>query len=219
MIKSLKTTGMAVVLGGSLTFAGAMANATNCCSCSPKSDSSNASSRASTQNPGSPVNSAIEGAVERSLVGMQRVTGVHAAEESDLFQYPAFFTEYGYSKVNDDRPAGIETTSHTLTLGMDFVTAFDLFVGGMVSYTDFDGDIDDAVEDDEGDAVTFTLYGSKALNQCTFAGISLTYSDDDSDLGTDTDTYAIAPYLSYLINLDNVKISITPTYALSIHIP
>ncbi len=196
------------VVGGVFTLGSFFANA------SPSSCGSTAN-RLSTQNPAHPVNTAIEVSIQRSIAGMERASAVHAAEEeSEAFRYPSVFAEYGYSKIKDTRGTNVKTLTDSFTLGMDFMTLGDFFVGGMVSYGDFKVR-DTGTLEDSGDTWTFTLYGAKALGENLFAGTSLSYSRDDSNRGGKTDTYGIAPYVSYVIRIENISLSITPTYSLS----
>ena len=199
MKKSLTKIGMAVLCGGAtLAFA-----------------SQHGAEEQSTQNPANPINQAIGLSITRALDATERREAVHAAEgESEGFRYPAVFVEYGYSNMQDNRRNGFDTIRHTTTLGMDFMTFGDFFVGGMVSYGEYDGENDFNVNS-AGDTWAFTLYGSKAVGKNLYAGTSVSYSHDDAKGGQDTDTYSIAPYLSYLMYVGDVKISVTPTYALS----
>lgn len=183
---------------------------------------SGAAQHASTANPASPINTAVETSIDRSLLSLERTGEVHAAEESEAFRYPAVFAEYGFTEMKDDRANGFDTVTQSLTLGMDFMTVADLFVGGMVSFAGSNGD-SEADANSDGDAWTFTLYGSKAIAENIFAGVSLSFSHNESDnetvqdihTSTTTKTYAIAPYVSFVKRIDQFVLSLTPTYSLS----
>lgn len=171
--------------------------------------------RAGLQNPFNPVLIAYQVALYRALL-WYGLTNVHTAEgDSALVQYPSVFTEYNYSQMNDDRVGGMDTVTNTWTLGMDFMTVGDIFVGGMVSFSDYDGDNDNKAKMD-GNNLTYTLYASKALSENMFAGLSLSYSDDDDKAAdVDTSTYSVTPYVSFVTYLDEVQLSITPAYMLA----
>lgn len=202
-----KSLAVTIAVGVSCTLGSFFANASSSCG--------NIAHRVSTQNPAHPVNTAIGVSIQRSIAGMERASAVHAAQgESEAFRYPSVFAEYGYSKVKDSRGTNVKTLTDSFTLGMDFMTILDIFVGGMVSYGDFKVR-DTAALQDRGDTWTYALYGAKALDENLFAGTSLSYSRDGSNLGGRTDTYAIAPYVSYMMRMENLSLSITPTYALS----
>ena len=119
-------------------------------------------------------------------------------------------------KNDDKRAGGFDNYMNSYTLGLDAYYN-DTLWGLMVNYGDEHG-TNGAATDDEIDALTTTLYMSRALSDNMFWGSSFTFSNAETHVNgagtTNADSYVIAPYLTMVKQIDNVTLSLSPSYVL-----
>ncbi len=164
-------------------------------------------------NPFNPANRSVQMAVERSLrMGM----GLNHNAAMSSFTSPSVFMDYSFGKNDDKRAGGFDNYFNSYTLGADAYYNDTTLWGLMVNYTDEQGS--NGAVSDEIDTWATTLYMSRSLSDNVFWGSSFTYANGDSHINgagtTDTDSFVIAPYLTMLTRMDDMTLSLSPSYVL-----
>ncbi len=169
----------------------------------------------SLNNPWGPTNFAISKVMDRSLSAMgDRLP--HAAA-LDGFSSWTMFVDYDFGKNKDKRQGGFDNYFNSYTVGADTFYG-DTLWGFMGNFNEAQGG-DGAGTRSYIDTWAYTLYMSRPINDWMFWGSSLTYATAENKIKgvrgtTDSDSWVLAPYLTMMTRMDNVTLSLSPSYIL-----
>lgn len=139
------------------------------------------------------------------------------------FANPYVFGEYGYSSNKDERGGGYDCDVQSGSFGFGFTTAFDLLVGGQMSYSDINGSGTGGAQT-KSDVYAGSVYVSRAFTPWLYWGTMFGYMHADSNsrsstvASTDTksDAWSVAPYLTMFKRFGSWTLSASPTYMLGL---
>ena len=156
---------------------------------------------------------AVSKAVDRSLIATERMP--HAG--FDNFSSWSVFADYDFGKNKDKRQGGFDNYFNSYTLGADAFYG-DTLWGFMGNFNDAQGRNDGGARASI-DTWAYTLYMSRPISEWLFWGGSLTYSTAENKIRglqgtTDSDSYVLAPYLMMMTRIDNLTLSLSPSYVL-----
>lgn len=134
----------------------------------------------------------------------------------DGFYNPWIGLDYGFSYSEDQRELGYTSYLHMATLSGGFTTYFNIDVGAMFMYTGTEGD------DIGGDAFSGSIWASRPIFDWLYFGVSGIYTSGDQDTfqrnvwtSTDSDTWAVSPFLMFIHSFGPWTLSCSPTYVAS----
>lgn len=177
--------------------------------------SSNHDGNLSIMNPLNPANMAVERAVNRALVPGLRVPHAGFMQK---FSSPTLFAEYGFGGNKDKRPNGFDNDFDSFLFGGDTMFAETTLLGAMINYTDADGTNAGGARNTL-ESLTPTLYVNRPINDWLYWGASLSYSTSESKVNaakTDSDSVVLSPYIMAMMQMDQLTLSLTPTYVLGL---
>ncbi|MFZ5807039.1 MAG: hypothetical protein ACOY3I_07530 [Verrucomicrobiota bacterium] len=160
----------------------------------------------------------------KSLHSLEKNLVTHAGTgaSDDWFRYPEMFWEYGFSYNNDKRAGGIDADVHSATMGVSWITFWDINVGGILTGSVSDGD---AITNTHSDttSVVGTLYLSKTAWDCFIYGSSFSFgnSETDTTMGVNTSTHTnmnsntISPYIGGFWSEKEWSVNSTLTYSVT----
>lgn len=146
--------------------------------------------------------------MEKSIIEQEPV--------NEGFQNPWIGVDYGFSYSEDQRELGYTSYLHMATLSGGFTTYFNIDVGAMFMYTATDG------RDIGGDAFSGSIWASRPIFDWLYFGVSGSYTSGDQDTfqrnvwtATDSDTWAVSPFLMFIYQTGPWTLSCSPTYVAS----
>jgi outer membrane autotransporter protein len=138
---------------------------------------------------------------------------------SEWFRTPSFFAEAAYNDTEDNRLGGFDTEIYGGTIGLNFLTKWDVAAGVMLNYGSTSGDATFPGNiTDDADNFGFTLSAAKSFDWF-FVGMSMGYDYNDTTmvtpigrhLDTQADSYTLAPFIGAVYVKGNFDFATTPT--------
>jgi hypothetical protein len=167
-------------------------------------------------NPWSPANMAAEKAVDRTLaVG----ANMPHAGALDGFSSWSLFTDYEFGSNKDKRAGGFDNNFNAYTIGADALYNNKTLWGFMGSFNDAQDHVLGNANRNTIESWTYSLYFSQPINEWMYWGSSFSFGTSEAKTKnvpgtTDTDTYAVAPYLIMMKQMDKLTLSLSPSYVL-----